>query len=136
MTEAIRQTAPMLPSGYLRKGFCTGPFSAQDALGDWAYPNANAAAFTLGGAVSAYLESILDADSEEFLVANVLWLTGIHRQVERLFPDWLSGWHEEVQPKECCFHPLDMVLSFGANHSHVDCIRVLEGVEYELHKSH
>ena len=121
----------MLPSDYLRKGFCNGPFSAEDAFGLHHYPNAHAARYSVDGAVSAYLESVYDAESDDFGVANLLWLVGIHREVERVFPQWLSNWHEQVEPEECCFHPLDMVLSFSGEHSQADCIRILEGVERE-----
>ncbi len=123
------QTATMLPSDYLRKGFCNGLFSAEDASGRWCYPDAHAARYSIDGAVSTYLESVYDADSEEFSVANMLWLVGIHREVESVFPEWLSSWHREVRPEECCFHPLDMVLSFGNDHGQADCVRILQGVE-------
>ncbi len=129
MTGESGRTATMLPSDYLRKGFCNGPFSAEDESGHWCYPDAHAARYSLDGAVSTYLESVHDADSEEFSVANMLWLIGIHREVESVFPDWLSNWHREVEPEECCFHPLDMVLSFGSNHGQAECVRILESVE-------
>lgn len=129
MTRESGQTATMLPSDYLRKGFCNGAFSAENVSGGWCYPNAHAARYSIDGAVSTYLQSVYDADSEEYLVANVLWLTGIHREVESVFPEWLSNWHREVEPEECCFHPLDMVLSFGSDHGQADCVRILEGVE-------
>lgn len=129
MTGESGQTVTMLPSDYLRKGFCNGRFSAEDASGQWCYPDPHAARYSLDGAVSTYLESVYDVDSEEFSVANVLWLTGIHREVENVFPEWLSNWHDKVEPEECCFHPLDMVLSFGYCHSQADCVRILEGVE-------
>ena len=124
----MRMRKLILPSDYLKRGYCNGPWSAEDVRGNSCYPDQNAARYSLDGSISAYLETEYDPDSDRYLDKSVLWLVATHNEIGRLFPEWYVQWHEENDPEECCFHPLDMVLSFGGDHGQDDCVRLMEMV--------
>lgn len=103
----------MFPVDYLRKGCGARP--DRDSM-----PNA----------ICSFLDQFHDDDSDAYWEKYLLWSVFAHEQVERLFPEWFAGWHEENSQDDGCCFPQDLIEDFGEEHNLEDCAQALDISEW------